>query len=102
MQLNGLRIDEVAIGRGLYEIICAQGDQAVVAFGMIPKWCIDSLRPMLREKIISEAAKRIGHEANEVREYVNEATIADMMREIERQVILSIYSEAKAQHAVIV
>lgn len=52
MKINGLNVDAQAIADGLYEIICAKGEDHIVAFGMIPKWIMDTMETMLREKII--------------------------------------------------
>jgi hypothetical protein len=52
MKINGLKVDTQAIADGLYAIITEKGEEAIVAFGMIPKWIMDLLEVQLREKII--------------------------------------------------
>lgn len=94
MKINGLNVDADAIGAGMYAMICKRGDEHVVAFGMIPKWSIDLLRPALRDKVVAEAAKRIGCTVEEVQPYLDEPAISETMREIEHGVVLGIYAAA--------
>lgn len=95
MNINGLQVDADAIGHGMYAMICDKGDDALVAFGMIPQWCIDLMRKPLREKIISEGAKQRGLSADDVAPFVDEAAISKTMNAIEHQVVLAIYRAAK-------
>jgi hypothetical protein len=47
----GLNVESQKIADGLYEIICDKGEEAIVAFGMIPKWIMDMAERMVVEKI---------------------------------------------------
>jgi len=58
MKSGGLIVDADKIGAGLYSMLCDKGEEAIVAFGMIPAWVINCFEKQLREKIISEAAKQ--------------------------------------------
>lgn len=49
MNINGLTVDTQAIADGLYEIICEREEEAIVAFGMIPKWIMDLTEKLVRE-----------------------------------------------------
>lgn len=88
MNINGLKVDAEAIGKGMYKIICDKGDEAVVAFGMIPVWAINSLKPMLKEKVKAESIK-LGKDLDE-----NE--IGQVAAAIEHEVVLGIYAAASA------
>jgi hypothetical protein len=72
MKINGLIVDTQAIADGLYEIICERDEEAIVAFGMIPKWIIDLAEQAIREKIIAENAKRLNLNFEELKPYVDE------------------------------
>lgn len=93
-RINGLKVDADAIGKGVYAMICERGDESVVAFGMIPKWAIDLMRPALRDKIVAEGAKRIGCTVAEVQPFLDEDLIAKTVSEIEHEVVLGIYAAA--------
>lgn len=95
-RINGLIVDADAIGKGLYGIICDKGEEAIVAFGMIPKWSIDLLQKSLREKIVSTAAVQRGVTVEAMKPFLDEKEIKRTMAEIEHQVVLGIYSAASA------
>ncbi len=103
-KIAGLNVDAEKIGAGLYKIICDKGEEAIVAFGMIPSWAVDSMRPMLREKVISEAGKTYGCSAHELElmGVVDEAKIAKIVQRIEHEVVLGIYAAAKSANAMVV
>ena len=50
MKIAHLNINTAAIGAGIYALICDANQEAIVAFGMIPKPFIDLLEKSLREK----------------------------------------------------
>lgn len=94
MKINGLVVDADAIGKGLYGLICDKGEEAIVAFGMIPKWAIDLMQKPLREKIIRAWGER--EDAEGVYRNLDEKEIKRTMAEIEHQVVLGIYNAASA------
>lgn len=102
MRINGLNVDADAIGRGIYRIICDKGDEAIIAFGMVPSWAMDSLRPMLRDKIIAEAAKQAQCTAEDLAPYLDEDKVKRTLQDIEHQVVLGIYAAAHAAGKMIV
>ncbi len=102
MKLNNLVVDTDAIGTGLYSIICEKGEEAIVAFGMIPKWVIDLFEKQLRDKILSEAAKQVQCTPEEIAPIVDKTIVQDMVNKITRQVSIAIYAEAKRQGKMIV
>ncbi len=53
MIINGLTVDIQDIADGLYAIICERDEEAIVAFGMIPKWILDLTEKLVREKVLS-------------------------------------------------
>ena len=103
MKINGLTVDTAAIGEGLYKLIVEQGDEAIVAFGMIPKPIMDLMEKLLREKIISIAAKQQGVTDEELIEFAKtyldnksfEKSLRDIINPISREVCVAIYGAAK-------
>lgn len=102
MKVNGLKVDAQAIANGLYGIIQDKGEEAIVAFGMIPKWVIDMTEKMLREKIISEAAKQACCSPEELKPIVDQSIVDGMVREIMHEITLGIYQAAKDHNALLV
>lgn len=100
MRINGLVVDADAIGKGLYGLICDKGEEAIVAFGMIPKWAIDLMQKPLREKIIKAWGEREDKEG--VYRNLDEKEIKRTIAEIEHQVVLGIYSAASAAGKMVV
>jgi hypothetical protein len=56
MKINGITMDTRHLAEGLYQIICQQGMQGVVAVGMMPKDIVDLVDQLLREKVKALAA----------------------------------------------
>lgn len=94
MKVNGLTVDAARIGQGLYEIICEKGDEAIVAFGMIPKWAIDMAETAVREKVITLAATQAGCTAEDFKPYIDEQLLKDTVNPIMRQIGTEIYNAA--------
>lgn len=95
MKINGLIVDTQAIADGLYEIICEREEEAIVAFGMIPKWIMDLAEQLIREKIIAENAKRLNLTVEERRPYVDEKLLTETVNSILHEIALGIYTAAK-------
>lgn len=95
MKINGLLIDEQNIANGLYAIICEQGQDHIVAYGMIPAEIMECLAKLLREKMIALAAAQRRMTAEEFAPYVDEAIIKDMIQKISHEVCIGIYRAAK-------
>jgi hypothetical protein len=96
MKINNLNVNTAAISEGLYRIICQQGQEAIVAFGMIPIEIINMLEKLLREKIISISAAQNGCTVKELMAsgLVSEQLIKDTMAPIVREVTTGIYTAA--------
>ena len=96
MKVNGMNVDARAIGEGLYEIICDKGDEAIVAFGMIPKWIMDMFERQLREKVYRIAAGQIGCDADDptLRQFVSKEKMEEICQPIIQEVISEIYRAA--------
>ena len=94
MNINGLKVNTDAIGEGLYRIICQQGQEAIVAFGMLPADIMESLDKMLREKILAESAKQIGCSVREMKLIYDERKMQDTVRPIVREVSTAIFRAA--------
>jgi hypothetical protein len=73
-----------------------------VAFGMIPKWIVDLLEKMVREKIISESAKQVGVSADQLAPHVDQAKINRMVSEISHAVCTDIYAVASQRGKMLV
>ena len=93
-RINGLTVNSQAIGEGVYRIICDKGDQAVVAFGMIPKWAIDMVEKHLRDKIIEEAAKQRECTVAEFAPFVCEKLVRETVNPILREISCAILGAA--------
>ena len=101
-KMHGLLIDADAIGRGVYEMICDKGEQAIVAFGMIPKWSIDLLHKSLRDKVIAEAAQQVAATPDDLTPYVDDQRVEAIVRDIEHEVCVTIYRAASQAGAMVV
>jgi len=104
MKTHGLDINTAAIGNGIYAMIVDKGDEAIVAFGMIPLWAVELMRPILREKILDIGAKPYGITAQELELMgaVDEPKVKALMVEIEHEVVLAIYAAAQAAGRMVV
>ena len=94
MKINGLNVDTRKIAEGLYDLIEQKGEAGIVAFGMIPKWIVDLLEKLLREKIISESARQVGISADELSPVVDQDKVKQMVSEISRAICIDIYAVA--------
>lgn len=112
MKVNGLNVNTEAIGEGLYRIICEKGEEAIVAFGMIPKWIMDLLEKQLREKIIRVVCEQMRFSNTETEHLLeldrlgmlmgkdvaatgfSEELLQDTMRPIIHEVSVAIYKAA--------
>jgi hypothetical protein len=92
MHINGLDVNTRAIADGLYEIICERGEEAIVAFGMIPKWIIDLTEPMVREKVIAENRRRSN--GTDPGTTLDEKLLTETVRHIMHQISVDIYAVA--------
>ena len=99
MKINNLNVDAEKIGAGLYDIICEKGEEAIVAFGMIPKWIIDLAERLIREKIIAIAAEQQQTTPAELAPYVDEQSIKETVRAISHEVVLAIFATASKRGA---
>jgi len=92
-KIEGLTVDSAALGAGLYKIICARGEAAIVSVGMIPKWAIDCFESQLRAKLTALAAPAVK---------LTDEELNEMMRPIVREVCTEIYAAAAKAGAMIV
>jgi hypothetical protein len=97
MKTQGFNVNTAAIAQGIYQMICDREEEAIVAFGMIPKWAIDSLETELRRKIVEIAANQTcpGATAEDLAPYVSEEKIQAIMRPIVHEITCGIYAAAK-------
>jgi hypothetical protein len=94
MQINGLIVDTKAIADGLYEIICERGEEAIVAFGMIPRWIMDLTEKLVREKVIAENARLLNLTVDELWPYVDEELLRETVTPIMHEISLGVYAAA--------
>src|SRR5882672_837040 len=94
MKINGLSVDAQAIADGLYAIICENDEEAIVAFGMIPKWIMDLTEKLVREKVIAENARQLNLTVEELKPYVDEKLLAKTVNPIIHAICLGIYAAA--------
>ena len=102
MKINGLIVNTKAIADGLYKIICKREEEAIVAFGMIPKWIMDLMEQLIREKIIAENARRLNLTVEELKPYMDEKLLAETINPIIHEICLGIYEAAKRAGKLIV
>ena len=102
MMVGGIVADTQAIANGLYDIIVKTGQEAVVAFGMLPAELMNKTEEMLREKVISEAAKQRGCRVEEITPYVDKAAVDKIVRPIMHAISSDIYAAAKRAGKMIV
>lgn len=95
MKINGLSVDTQAIADGLYKIICEREEEAIVAFGMIPKWIMDLTEKLVREKVIAENARQLDLTVEELKPYVDEKLLTESVDSILHEISLGIYTAAK-------
>ena len=95
MNINGLKVNTQAIGEGLYRIICQQGQEAIVAMGMIPLEFIEGLERQLRVKILDIAAQQNECKVSELQPFVSEKLIKETMAPIVHEVTIAIFRAAK-------
>lgn len=55
LPIRGLKVDAQKIANGIYQMICERGEEALVAFGMLPKPMMDLAERSLNEKITALA-----------------------------------------------
>ena len=94
MNINGLKVDAEKIGAGIYGLICEQGEEAIVAFGMIPLWAIEAAENGIREKIISIAAEQKQIPIEDFRPHVDETLLRETVQPIVHEIALAIYGAA--------
>lgn len=102
MKIENLEVDTKAIATGLYDIIVEKGEEAIVAFGMLPKWIIDLLEKEASEKLIRVTADFYKLSADEFRPYVDKAKLKELVGQIVHQCSLDIYAVAKERGALLV
>lgn len=102
MRINGLNVDTRKIAEGLYAIIEEKGEAGIVAFGMIPKWIVDLLEKLVREKIISESARQVGVSAGQLTPHVDQDKVKKMVSEISHAVCTDIYAVASERGKMLV
>jgi hypothetical protein len=102
MKINGLNVNAQAIADGLYDIICAQNEEALVAFGMIPKWAVDMTEKQMREKVIREAARQLEVTVTEFAPFVDDQKVSQTVGAIMKEVCTGIYAAAKRKGAMVV
>jgi len=94
MKINGLTVDTQAIADGLYAIICEKDEEAIVAFGMIPKWIMDLTEKLVRERVIAETARKLNLTAAELQPYVDDKVLSETVAPILHEISLGIYAAA--------
>jgi len=96
IKVGNMTVDAGKIGAGLYGLIQDKGEEAIVAFGMIPSWVVESLEQQLRRLIVERQAHHLQMATEDLQPYVDEASIAEFIRPIVHECIIGIYDAAKA------
>lgn len=99
---GALKVDAQAIADGLYGIIQDQGQEAIVAFGMLPAELMAGLEKMLREKVIAISAAQAQLTVEELTPHVDQKLLAAIVQPIINDVGTGIYAAAKRAGKMIV
>jgi len=99
MKIANLTIDERQIAAGIYDLIEQRGEEAIVAFGMIPMWSVDTLEKLLREKVLALAAGQVCLTGPQLAAsgLVDEAKVTAIVRDISKAVCTQIYAVASSR-----
>lgn len=97
-----LNVNHQAIADGLYEIICQRGQESIVAFGMIPADLMEMTRKMICEKVISENARIMSCQPEDITPHVDKALMDGIVNPIVHQISVGIYAAAKRAGKMIV
>lgn len=102
--INGVQFDPQPIADGLYAIICERGEEAIVAFGMLPKWIMDMCERLVREKVIAISASQIGCSPEELKAsgFLSGEKVGAIVRPIMKEVATCIYGAAKREGKMVV
>lgn len=95
MKIHHVSVNTAELGAGIYDLIDRAGYAPVVACGMIPLEFMEATRTATREKVIAIAAQAIGEKPEEVKQYIDEAALSEIVRDIEKHVVLAIFDAAK-------
>lgn len=102
--IEGLNVDTQKIGEGLYKIICARGEEALVAFGMLPKDLINMLEAQTLDRVVKITADGLGVTDQEARllELRQNDRVIETVREIVKDVCPQIYAAAARKRMMLV
>jgi len=87
MVIRGLKVNAKPIADGIYEYIVKNGDEAIVAFGMIPIEAENLLTRLLREKLIELWAKQECISIATANQVVDERELRAIAQPIHREII---------------
>lgn len=94
MNIKGVSVNAEAIGAGLYGMIADKGEEAIVAFGMLPKWAMDMAETAVRQKIISIAAEQVGCSPRDVLPFIGETELSAIVNPIMKEIACAILKAA--------
>lgn len=94
MNTNGLNINTAAIADGIYQIICEKGEEALVAFGMLPAPLMEMVERQMREKIIELSAKQHGLSTEDAKKFLSEEKLRATVNPIVREISCGVYAAA--------
>jgi len=101
MALKGM-VNSWAIGNGIYDSL-SEDDQAVIAFGMTPKWLIDDVNKKIRRKLGEITAEKWECPGDEEAIEMFAASVKpNVMNEIEKEFVLGLFDAAKEAGKLIV
>lgn len=94
MKQDGYDIDTKAIADGLYQIITEQGDEAIVAFGMLPAPIMRMAEDMIRSKVIEIAAQQQGVTIEEIKPHIDKQVVDRLVSKAMKEISVGILNAA--------
>lgn len=93
--INGLNIDYTALGKGMYDLF-DEYEQAIVAFGMIPKDKMDIMMEQFKDKCarLQLAQWRVPEDDTESFKYIRDHIKKSVLETFEREMCIAIYQAA--------
>ena len=95
-------VDGHAIGKGIYNSL-SENDQAVIGFGMAPKWFMDVAMDKIKTRLAEILAEKWGYAGDtSAIKLLKDSIKKDVCTAIERELISGLFDGAKAAGKMVV
>lgn len=102
MRIENMQVDADKIAEGIYEIILERGQEAIVAFGMLPADLMRMVEQNARRKVIEVTAAFYELPPELFEPMVDESKLKPIVQKIVHEVSVAIYRQAKKHGMMIV